>query len=67
MGGGRGDQMKLVKDLRRQGFDVERTGSGHWKVTNMVTGEYVLMSFSPAKTRQHKTIKRLREMGAVVA
>lgn len=66
MGGGRGDQMKLVKELRRQGFDVWRTGSGHWKVTNVETGEHVTMSFSPAKTRQHKTIKQLRRIGAEV-
>lgn len=67
MGGGRGDQMKLVKDLRKQGFDVERTGSGHWKVTNASTGDFVYMSFSPSRTRQNKTLKRLREIGATIA
>jgi predicted RNA binding protein YcfA (HicA-like mRNA interferase family) len=61
--GGRGDQMKLVKAVRKQGFRVERTGGGHWKVTNTSTGEFVFMSFSPNKTRQLETLKRLHNIG----
>lgn len=62
MSGGRGDQMKLVKKLRKQGFTVERTGSGHWKVTNE-KGESTTLAFSPRKVPQHKTLKHLEEMG----
>lgn len=63
MGGGRADQMKLVKDLRKQGFAVERTGSGHWKVTRNGSGEAVILSFSPGKKIQFDTLKRLKLLG----
>lgn len=55
--------MKLVKQLRSAGFIVERTGSGHWKVTNPETGKFVNMAFSPRSGGQHKTLKRLKEIG----
>lgn len=63
MGGGRADQMKLVKSLKKQGFEVERTGSGHWKVTHPERDGFVFMAFSPGKTIQHETLKRLKELG----
>jgi hypothetical protein len=63
MGGGRADQMKLVKALRKQGFTVERTGSGHWKVTREGSKEFAFMAFSPNRVPQHNTIRRLKEMG----
>lgn len=63
MGGGRADQMKLVKDLRKQGFEVERTGSGHWKVSRAGSGRSVIMAFSPGKKIQHETLKRLKLLG----
>jgi predicted RNA binding protein YcfA (HicA-like mRNA interferase family) len=56
--------MKLVKALRKQGFTVERAGSGHWKVYNAEGEGPVVMAFSPRSgTPQHKTLKRLREIG----
>ena len=60
---GRPEQMKLVKDLQRCGFVVERTGSGHWKVTRPGRKGCVFMSFSPSGKPQHKTFKRLAELG----
>ena len=60
---GRPEQMRLVKALRKQGFTVERSGSGHWKVTHPEQEGCTYMSFSPRGTPQHKTIKRLKDMG----
>lgn len=54
--------MKLVKDLRKAGFDVERTGSGHWKVSRG-DGPFVVIGFSPNTKGLHKTLKRLRAIG----
>lgn len=59
----RAETMKLVKELRKQGFRVERTGSGHWAVYNADGRGPVTMSFSPGHPRQPKTMKRLREIG----
>ena len=56
--------MKLVKDLRRQGFEVERTGSGHWKVRRSEGSESVIMSFSPSGGGKHPSLmKRLKAIG----
>lgn len=55
--------MRLVKELKRQGFLVERTGSGHWKVQSETGGEFVVMGFSPTGTAFHKTYKRLEAIG----
>jgi predicted RNA binding protein YcfA (HicA-like mRNA interferase family) len=63
MSSGRAQTMQLVKDLRKQGFEVERTGSGHWKVTHPARGGCVVMAFSPSHTGQHLTLKRLRKLG----
>lgn len=60
---GRSEQMKLIKELEKQGFDVVRAGSGHWKVTRLGRQGMVVVSFSPKGTPQHKTLKLLREMG----
>jgi len=54
---------RLVKSLRRQGFDVDRTGSGHWKVSRPGVGDTVIMGFSPTGTAFHKTLKRLEQIG----
>ena len=59
----RAQTMDLVKDLRKQGFDVVRTGSGHWKVTNPKQGGHVIMGFSPNQGGNHKTLKRLAAIG----
>ena len=60
---GRSEQMKLVKELERQGFSVLRAGSGHWKVTRPGRPGMVVLAFSPKGTPQHKTMKMLRELG----
>jgi predicted RNA binding protein YcfA (HicA-like mRNA interferase family) len=59
----RAESMKLVKDLRKQGFTVERTGSGHWKIGAPDQENSVVMAFSPRTGGQHKTLKRLKEIG----
>ena len=59
----RGETMKLVKDLEKQGFVVERTGSGHWKVTRPGRSGCVVMAFSPKREPGFKTFKLLRELG----
>lgn len=61
---GRAEMMKLKKALEKQKFRVERSGSGHWKVTHPDRpGEFVMMSFSPKAVPQHKTLKLLRALG----
>jgi predicted RNA binding protein YcfA (HicA-like mRNA interferase family) len=55
--------MRLVKELEKQGFNVIRAGSGHWKVTRPGRGGMVVLSFSPRGTPQHKVMKMLRELG----
>lgn len=55
--------MQLVKALRKQGFTVERTGSGHWKIYNSAGEGPVVMAFSPRKSGQHRTLKRLEALG----
>lgn len=60
---GRAEAMKLVKELEKQGFNVVRAGSGHWKVTRPGYAGMVVLPFSPRGTAQHKTMKLLRELG----
>lgn len=59
---GRTEMMRLVRKLKHQGFQVERTGSGHWKAQNK-SGEYVILGFSPTGTAFYKTYKRLEAIG----
>lgn len=54
--------MKLVRKLRKAGFDVERTGSGHWRVSNDRGGTTIL-AFSPRSSGTHITMKKLRNIG----
>jgi len=60
---GRSDVMKLKKRLEKQGFEVVRTGSGHWKVFHPERDGFVIMAFSPNHTGMHLTMKRLRKLG----
>lgn len=60
---GRAQTMELVKNLRKQGFEVVRTGSGHWKVSHPERSGFVIMGFSPSHSGQHLTLKRLRKIG----
>lgn len=59
----RAETMQLVKKLRRQGFEVERTGSGHWQVQHPEREGRVVMAFSPNSGALHQTLKRLKEIG----
>lgn len=63
MSAGRAETMKLVKALEKQGFDVARTGSGHWKVTHPERSGMVILAFSPKGSVLHKSMKYLRELG----
>jgi predicted RNA binding protein YcfA (HicA-like mRNA interferase family) len=60
---GRAETMKLVRRLEKQGFVVERTGGGHWKVTHPEREGHVTMGFSPSSSGTKKSMKRLRELG----
>ena len=53
----------IVKKLERQGFDVTRTGSGHWKVVNPQGGDPVIMAFSPRSPADYQTVKLLKRIG----
>lgn len=59
----RAESMKLVKDLRKQGFRVVRAGSGHWMAYSGNGLGPVTFAFSPSKHGLHKTLKRLAEIG----
>jgi hypothetical protein len=59
----RSDMMKLVKLARKKGCTVERTGSGHWKITTP-SGEVLITSFSPSNPGPHRDLIRyLRKAG----
>lgn len=60
---GRAERMHLVRKLRKQGFVVQRTGTGHWKAFHPNGGQAVIMAFSPNSTADHKTRKRLESIG----
>lgn len=62
MSAGRAERQKLVRRLRKAGFSVERTGSGHWRVSND-RGESTIMGFSPSSSGTHLTMKKLRAIG----
>lgn len=55
--------MKLVKQAKKQGCTVERTGSGHWKITTP-SGTVLVTSFSPSNPGAYRdTIRALRKAG----
>jgi hypothetical protein len=63
MAGHRADMMKLVKLAKKRGCEVERSGSGHWKIT-APNGTVVTASFSPNTPGAYRdTIKALRKAG----
>ena len=63
MSAGRAETMKLVRSLLKQGFNVERTGGGHWRVQAADGGPVVVMGFSSGSSDLSKTLKRLKEIG----
>lgn len=63
MSGHRADMMKLVKKAEKKGCEVERTGSGHWKIV-CPDGTVLTASFSPRNPGPHRDILRaLRKAG----
>ena len=63
MAGHRSDMMKLVKRAKSKGCTVERTGSGHWRITTP-EGVKILASFSPSTPGAYRdTIRDLRRAG----
>ena len=57
----RSEMTKLVKRLRKDGLDVERTKSGHWKVKG--PDGSTTLSFSPSAGGLAQTRKQLRDIG----
>jgi len=63
MAGHRADMMKLLKQVQKQGCTVERTGSGHWRITTP-NGAVLITSFSPKTAGVlRSTIRRLKKEG----
>jgi len=54
---------RLVRELLKAGYEVTRTGSGHWKVRRPEGGECVIMAFSPRTSGFHRTMTRLKKIG----
>jgi len=54
---------RLVRELRRAGFVITRTGSGHWKCQSPAGGGMVIIAFSPRKAGLHRTMSQLRNLG----
>lgn len=59
----RRETARLVRELKKCGFIVARTGSGHWKVQPPEGGGQVIIAFSPRTASLHKTMARLRGIG----
>ena len=53
----RADMMKLVKKASKLGCTVERTGSGHWRITTP-EGVVIPAPFSPSKPGTCTRIRR---------
>ena len=59
----RGDMMKLMKLAKKAGCSIERTGSGHWKITTP-SGAVLIASFSPSSPLPYRdTVKHLLKAG----
>jgi len=52
-----------VRELKKQGFSVRRTGSGHWMVRPPEGEGCVVLAFSPKLAAMHKTLARLEAIG----
>ena len=60
---GRAETAQLIRSLRKQGFTVDRTGSGHWKVFRTGGHGSVVLGFSPNHQGLQRSIKRLQGIG----
>lgn len=63
MSDARREMGRLIRDLKKCGFVVTRTGSGHWKVTPPEGEGSVILAFSPRKAGLHRTMSRLKTIG----
>lgn len=59
----RGEMSKLVKKLRKQGFEVSRTGSGHWMVKAPNGPGSTVLAFSPSARGLRQSEKQLVQIG----
>ena len=59
----RAETMKLVKALRKQKFTVERTSSGHWRVTSPDGTRSTTIAFSPRYSGFKAAERKVREIG----
>lgn len=59
----RREMQQLVKELERAGFNVTRTGSGHWMVRPAEGEGSVVLAFSPRSSSFQKSLQRLRKIG----
>ncbi len=50
------DVRRFIRDLRRQGWAVQNTGSGHYKVTHP-NGGFVFLPVSPSCRRWQKNAR----------
>lgn len=66
MSGARKDIQRLIDEAARQGFRIERCGSGHWKIREPEgQGErFVIAAFSPnSGYALHRIRRDLRRLG----
>jgi hypothetical protein len=59
----RNEMSRLVLKLRKQGFSVDRTGSGHWKVCSDQSESSVVLPFSPRKVHLKSIHCDLKKIG----
>jgi hypothetical protein len=57
---------QLLRTLQRQGFEVERLGSGHWRVSRGAAESVVMSGTATSRHAFQRTLKLLRGIGAEV-
>jgi len=62
--GNRKDVQQLLKRLPNAGFEVKRSPTGHWRVTNRHTGRAVTVAQSPKRPALDRVRADLRRIGA---
>jgi len=60
----RKDVMELLRRVKKEGGTVEKVPNGHWKVTNMDTGQTCQVAWSPRDHRYiYNAATRLKRIG----
>ena len=54
---------RLVRELLAAGYQVSRTGSGHWRVRSPEVQGQVILAYSPKKSGLKKMMCHLRKIG----